>query len=203
MNNPVKGLMIAAFSAVVLAGCATQPGFSHGQINRHVLRGEEVPVQLATQGSTGKLLVLTRNRGCKSAPHNGCMLFEKDSVALIKFFMSGSEIENKDCSDKSTTAVITGIQLTTTGSGEKGDFTVLPEAWLRDEAFLALDLTNGYVFKVDKSLATTQVSLLNANFNDAANPPKSFWYQVTAESCDDDKGPWVTDPRGDNMGTTR
>ena len=45
--------------------------------------------------------------------------------------------------------------------------------------------------------------MLNANFNDADNGVKTFWYEVTVESCNASNGPWVTDPRGENRGTTK
>ena len=206
MRNPVKGLMIAALAAAVLTGCATQIGLTGGG-NR--LAAKAFSIKLVPQGNSGVLKVDTANKGCLNNPHNGCMRFAKDTVGLVQFYLPGSKQTSKTC-DSGAKEVITGIQLTTTelatsSGGDKGDFTVLPEQWLKDDAFLALDLSNGYAYEADVNNGTTQVWLLNANFNDAADGVKTFWYQVTAEACpgSNKDGPWVTDPRGENRGTGR
>jgi len=200
MNIRIKEMVIVTLSAIVLTGCATQIGLVGGG-NR--LAAKSFSIKLVPQGNSGVLQVHTANKGCVNNPHNGCIRFAKDTVGLVQFYLPGSRKTSKTCDDKGVKAVITGIQLTTTGSGEKGDFSVLPDPWLKNEAILALDLADGYAYEADKTVATTQVWLLNANFNDAADGVKTFWYRVTAESCSDAKGTWVTDPRMENDGTTQ
>jgi hypothetical protein len=161
-------------------------------------------VELRPQGSSGKLKVVQENK-CKKHKHEGCLLFEKGKVGIIRFFLSGSEDEMKDCNNEGTDEVITQIELSTTVMSvdpnntkkDKGDFTAVVADWLKEGAFFDV-LDTGIVYKVSSiEDAKTQVELINWNNNKGE---KQFWYQVTVTSCDGEETTWVTDPRGDNEG---
>ena len=206
MNFRPGRWIVLATALVCLSACSAQKVVPNNQFNTR-----DYTIQLIPQGNNGNLRIPTASQRCGSNQHDGCMGFDLDTTGLIKFHLGGLGLPNKTCADENVDEVITGIQLTTTvdssgGNGNKGDFTVLPDAWLKYEAFSSLDLSTGFVYQASVgNPGATQVWLFNANGNDAADGVKTFWYQVTAEACpgSNKDGPWVTDPRGENRGTGR
>jgi hypothetical protein len=167
------------------------------------------PVKLSPDNGSDVLLVAVEDssKECKKDKHAGCMLFGEDNVGTVKFYLDGSKFKTKSC--KNSNKVITKIELTTTGAGNKGVFNdglgwVQPDKWLKENAFPSVDLTTGIAYEAtDLDQARSLVFLSNMNNHDASEGTKTFWYRVTVSDCDadSDEGPWVSDPRGDNEGT--
>ena len=143
------------------------------------------------------------------------MLFEKNKVGQIKFYLPGSAFELRKCSGTTPKAknVITRIELAVIEKeadeyydpdGSKGDFTKTPLAdWIKYDAFSAVNLANGIVYDAPWDKAASQVYLENLNSHNAELGVFPFWYRVTVTSCEGGDGvheTWVTDPRGDNKG---
>lgn len=194
-------------TAALVSGCAG-PNYLDGEDIG--LSAKEFPVMFVTQGPSGVLKPDTPNNGCTAGPHNGCLRFANNTIGLLKFYLPGGQNKAKTCEDK-VKAVITRVELATSGSGQKGDFDATPlDAWIKDEAFPLVSLTDGIVYERALDSATNQVWLLNTNANDPADGTRTFWYKVTAQACDDlENGPedpahiWETDPRGENTGTKK
>lgn len=176
-------------------------------------------VKLTPDGNSGVLKVkLSKNtKKCEKKAHDGCMLFEKNKVGQIKFYLPGSAFELRKCSGTTPKAknVITRIELAVIEKeadeyydpdGSKGDFTKTPLApWIKYDAFSAVILETGYVYDGPWDKAATQVYLENLNsHNNADLGELPFWYRVTVTACeageDGKHQTWVTDPRGDNKG---
>ena len=168
------------------------------------------PVKLIPDNKSDVLLVEVEDssKKCKKDDHAGCMLFEEDHVGTVKFYLDGSKFKAKSC--KNSKKVITKIELTTTGAGDKGVFKgeagwTQPADWVKENAFPSVDLASGIAYEV-KNLeqARSLVVLSNMNNHDASEGTKAFWYRVTVSDCDggEGEGPWVSDPRGDNRGTS-
>lgn len=165
------------------------------------------PVKLDPDNSTNELHVEVKDdkKKCRKTDNAGCLLFEKDKVGTVKFYLDGSKFKNHSCANKDK--VITKIELSTVGADDKGKFEgdagwTAPDKWLKENAFPSVDLTTGIAYKPDTlNEARTQVLLSNLNNHDQEIGTKSFWYKITVADCDGDDGPWVSDPRGDNKGT--
>jgi len=164
-------------------------------------------VELETE-SAGVLEVKKGNE-CSNGKHKGCLDFAEDRVGLIRFYMKGNKNKIRTCADSSVKAVITRIELTTTGENdlpddEKGNYSVYPDAWLREDAFPAVQ-ADGVVYEELLANARTQAWLVNLNSHDASDGAKQFWYRITAKACAKNSNGmydvWITDPRGDNRGT--
>lgn len=164
-------------------------------------------VELET-GSAGVLEVKKGNE-CSNGKHKGCLDFAEDRVGLIRFYLKGNKNKIRNCDNSSVDAVITRIELTTTGESdlpddEKGDYSVDPDPWLREDAFPGVQ-TDGVVYEELPANARTQAWLVNLNSHDASEGPKPFWYKITATACEENddgtRDTWITDPRGDNRGT--
>ena len=170
-------------------------------------------VMLVPQGVGGNLRV-EKNNQCRKGKHDGCLLFGRDELGRIEFYLPGSRNEVKNCSTASN--VITKIEVSATGvngdpEASKGVFSdqfPLP-LWLKENAFPALDRATGVVYEAASlNVARTQewITNLNSHLNakDAADETKSFWYRVTVTACAESKDgnhvTWVSDPRGDNEG---
>jgi len=194
MKTPIRTALFLLFSILILAGCGLFLGSS-------ALKSKTYGIKFTPVGNSGTLRVDTANKGCKANPHNGCMYFPENTVGLVKFYLPGGQNNSKTCADN-VRSVITQVQLTTTGNASKGDYTVFPlDAWIKSEAFSAVDLNTGIVYEKDVNAAANQVWLLNQNANDPAAGEKTFWYKVTATDCNTPANTWVTDPRGRNGGT--
>jgi len=163
------------------------------------------PVKLTPEKNGTGLLVEVEDssKRCKKDNHAGCMLFNEDSDGTVKFYLDGSKYKTKSC--KNSNKVITRIELTTTGNGNKGVFNdglgwVKPASWLKENAFPSVDLETGIAYEATLDQARSLVFLSNLNNHDASEGEKVFWYRVTVSDCGESGGPWVSDPRGDNKG---
>jgi hypothetical protein len=160
-------------------------------------------VKFVPQGNTGVLKADTPNQGCQKSPHNGCLLFSENTVGLLKFYLPDSRSQARSCATGARN-VITRVELSATGSGEKGDFSDLPlPEWLQKEAFSGVDLDSGVLYSASIDQGLSQIWLLNANANDSAAGVRTFWYRVTAQNCTTPANTWVSDPRGENTGSRR
>lgn len=194
-----NGFLMIIFVGILVSGCAA----NIGNRGKGGLSAEVYAIKLVPQGSTGVLRVDSPNKGCKSQQHDGCMRFAENTVGLLKFYLAGSKKIAKSCDDGAKN-VITQIEITVSGSGEKGDFgpANLPlPPWVETDAFPLVDRTTGFAYKKDVTEALSQVWLLNTNANNPDDGPKVFWYRVKAERCDGPPMEWTTDPRGENEGT--
>ena len=160
------------------------------------------------RGSAGVLEVKKGNQ-CSNGKHKGCLDFAEDRVGLIRFYMKGNKNKIRNCDNNSVDAVITRIELTTTGENdepddEKGNYLIDPAPWLREDAFPGVQ-TDGVVYDELRANARTQAWLVNLNSNKASAGAKPFWYKITATACAKNSNGmydvWITDPRGDNRGT--
>ena len=164
------------------------------------------PVKLSPDNSSDVLHVKVEDisKKCINDKHAGCMLFKKNHVGTVKFY-HGSKYNTKSCDNSQK--VITKIELTTTGTGDKGVFNgepgwTQPADWLKVNAFPSVDLASGIAYEAaNVDQARSLVYLSNMNNHDASEGTKTFWYRVTVSDCDGEEGPWVSDPRGDNKGT--
>jgi hypothetical protein len=164
------------------------------------------PVKLIPDNKSDVLLVEVEDssKKCKKDNHAGCMLFEEDHVGVVKFYLGGSKFDTKSC--KNSKKVITKIELTTTGAGDKGVFNgeagwTQPADWVKVNAFPSVDLASGIAYEATNlDQARSLVFLSNMNNHDASKGTRTFWYRVTVSACDGGEGPWVSDPRGDNKG---
>jgi len=161
-------------------------------------------VKLVPQGTSGTLKVDSPNGSCKKGNHTGCLLFEEGKIGLIRFYLPGSKKTVKTCDNADR--VITEIKLTTTPEGgaadaEKGVFAGNLPPWIKDNAFKQVDRLSGVIYAANKDTGETQVMLTNLNSHDKASGEKQFWYEVTVTDCTAPENTWVTDPRGDNLGT--
>jgi hypothetical protein len=196
MKIIIHRLIIPAVSVMLFSGCAANVGVR----GKDTLAAQVFPVRLVPQGG-GVLKVDTPNQGCVNNLHNGCIRFDENTVGLMKFYLRGSKKKVETCSTGARN-VITAIQISVTGSGEKGDFSVLPlPEWIQLEAFPLLDRSTGLVYDKAVDDGASQVWMLNANANDAALGAREFWYRVTAKSCASPTQTWTSDPRGENEGT--
>lgn len=178
---------------------------------------EVYPVRLTTghdSDGNNKLFVDAdqNSQKCKSGKHPGCLLFKQDKVGTINFFVKNSKKKTRRCRDADDNErVITLIELTTQGSGEKGDFKrddggLVLEPWLKKNAFPSVDLDTGIAYEADPlGQARSRVFLTNMNDHEARDEDgnevtKTFWYRVTVSDCPGTET-WVSDPRGDNKGT--
>ena len=189
----VAALIVGAFGGYLVM---REPGYKFGTY----------PVKLIPDNKSDVLLVEVEDssKKCNRDNHPGCMLFEEDHVGVVKFYLSGSKYKTKSC--KNSKKVITKIELTTMGTGDKGVFNdglgwVQPDKWLKENAFPSVDLTTGIAYEAKKlDQARSLVLLSNMNNHDASKGSRTFWYRVTVSACDGGEGPWVSDPRGDNKG---
>jgi len=182
-------------------------GYSVMKISGYKFGG--YPVKLIPDKGSDVLLVKVDDskKKCKKDDHPGCILFEEDHVGAVKFYLDGSKFETKSC--KNSKKVITKIELTTTGAGDKGVFKgeagwTQPEPWVKVNAFPSVDLASGIAYEATElDQARSLVFLFNMNNHDASKGTRTFWYRVTVSECPGGvgKGPWVSDPRGDNKGT--
>jgi len=161
-------------------------------------------VQLTPHASSGKLSIESPAGKCEKGNHAGCLVFEEDKIGVIRLFLPGSEKTVKTCQDASN--VITRIELTTTGEGgdqnaENGVFAGNLPIWIKVNAFKKVSRVSGIVYDTTLDQAVTRVTLINLNANDMNNGVKNFWYRVTVTSCQNPADSWLTDSRGDNMGT--
>jgi hypothetical protein len=162
------------------------------------------PVKL-TPEDDGKLVaeVEDKSKKCKNNDNAGCMRFDKDANGVVKFYLDGSKYKSKSC--KNSQEVITKIELTTTGEGNKGVFNdglgwVEPAVWLKENAFPSVNLETGIAYEATLAEARSLVILSNMNNHDASEGEKVFWYRVTVSACEGSEEPWVSDPRGENKG---
>ncbi len=190
----VAALIVGAFGGYLVM---REPGYKFGTY----------PVKLIPDNKSDVLLVEVEDssKKCNRDNHPGCMLFEEDHVGVVKFYLGGSKYKTKSC--KNSKKVITKIELTTMGTGDKGVFNdglgwVQPDKWLKENAFPSVDLTTGIAYEAKKlDQARSLVLLSNMNNHDASKGSRTFWYRVTVSACDGGEGPWVSDPRGDNKGS--
>ena len=196
-----NGFLIITLTGLLLSGCAANIGTrANGG-----LAAEVYPVKLVPQGSTGVLRIDTPNKGCASQQHNGCIRFAENTIGLMKFYLPGAKKTAQSC-DSGAQSVITQIDISVVGSGEKGDFdpSNLPlPPWVETQAFPLVDRATGHAYQKDVSEGLNQVWLLNTNANNPQDGTKIFWYRVKAESCDGPPRVRITDPRGENDGTIR
>ena len=204
---------IGAFSvtvigvSLVLIGWAASTGIAQAEV-------EEVinPVKLVPQDVGGNLKAAKDNQ-CKKGKHEGCLLFDHDTLGYIVFHLPGSKNKIKYCPDAEY--VITKIEVTATAAGvgnndSKGDFTgPFPlTGWLVDNAFPAVNPTTGIIYEATWDVARSQEWVTNLNDHDNSKEDidvtNSFWYRITVTACaKNDEGThttWVSDPRGDNEG---
>jgi hypothetical protein len=163
------------------------------------------PVKLIPDDESTLLVKVEDNsKKCKQSNNAGCMLFGEDQFGTVKFYLKDSKFSTKSC--KNSKKVITKIELTTTGAGDKGVFNgeagwVQPAEWLKENAFPSVDLTSGIAYEAQvPEQGRTLVFLSNMNDHDEDDGTKVFWYRVTVSECDGSEGPWVSDPRGENKG---
>jgi len=211
--HSIVAIQSAGFAAVVLLGSLIFAGSTQAQVG--LVQEVTNPVKLVPQGD-GRTLQVVRDRDnqCRKGKHEGCLLFERDVLGRIEFYLPGSRHEVKNC--LSAKNVITKIEVS--ANSVKGD----PEAskgvfpgqlpsplWLKENAFPALDRSTGVVYEaVSLDVARTQEWITNLNSHpnkvDEADETKSFWYRVTVTACAASKDgthvKWVSDPRGDNEG---
>lgn len=168
------------------------------------------PVRLTPDNDSDLLVkVEDANKRCKNDNHPGCMLFDLDANGVVKFYLDGSKYKPKSCKNPNN-RVITKIELTTTGEGDKGVFSdglgwVNPADWLKENAFPSVNLETGIAYEATLDQARSLVILSNMNNHDAGEDgenTKVFWYRVTVSACNESEGPWVSDPRGENQGMT-
>lgn len=189
---------------LVLIIWAASTGIAQAQI-KEVIN----PVKLVPQSAGGNLKVEKDNQ-CRKGKHDGCLLFERDTLVRIVFHLPGSKNQVKYCPEAKN--VITKIEVTATAAkgsatDDKGDFNgsaSLP-AWLKENAFPEIDLETGVIYAAE-SWKTARTQEWITNLNDHLSPSNvpdiihSFWYKITVTACDDTGTTWVSDPRGDNEG---
>lgn len=211
--HSIISIQSAGIAVVVLLGSLIFAGSTQAQggLVQEVIN----PVKLVPQGD-GRTLKVVRDRDnqCRKGKHEGCLLFERDDLGRIEFYLPGSRHEVKNC--LSAKNVITKIEVSANSveddpEASKGVFPgQLPSPlWLKENAFPALDRSTGIVYKAASlDLARTQEWITNLNSHpntiDKADETKSFWYRVTVTACTENKDgtrdKWVSDPRGDNEG---
>ena len=112
------------------------------------------PIELTPDNSGYTMEAEVKDNALKCKPNNnkGCVDFKENTVGFIKFYLPGSKWKNKRCKQNSNDMeVITKIELTTNGSGDKGVFNEdLPDPpllaeWIKIDAFPGVDLTTGIV----------------------------------------------------------
>jgi len=192
-----KALTLGVVIAAIAGGLGT-----HFVIQNLGNQQSMYPIELTPDNSSNVLeaVVTDSSKKCKQNDNKGCVQFDVDKVGMVKFYLPNSKYKTKSC--KNNNEVITKVELTTTGSGDKGTFVghlPLP-AWIKENAFPSVDRSTGIAYQADLQQARTQVFLANMNNHDASEGTKTFWYQVTVTDCDDESKQWVTDPRGDNKG---
>lgn len=205
-NFGIRALGVGA-GVGVLVSVIVGGGF--GFLNNPLGNNLEVyPVKLTTASDEVlEVDVDENNKKCTNGNHPGCLLFKQDKIGTINFYVQGSKRKTKKCTDaEDNKKVITKIELTTTGAGDKGVFksddgAVVLEPWLKENAFPSVDLSSGIAYRANPlEQARTRVFLTNMNDHDAEDGIKTFWYQVTVSDCAG-ANEWVSDPRGDNKGT--
>lgn len=163
------------------------------------------PVKFWVQG--GVLEPHPSNAGCPLIPNTGkgCVEFKTGIYGAINLSMFGGNPDNTCADTPQPDYVIVKVELTDTGSGEKGSFPLSNPAmqWLVD-AFPTMDSSTGVVYEANWDPASTNPAsksavFVNLNNNVIDDGVKTSWYRVTVQDCSG--GPViVSDPSIPNHG---
>lgn len=205
MKISIRTLAVGSLAVVIAAGAIGFPLAGNSA-------SKDYDIKLTPVNGTTELEAERKAGPPCSKNAKGCMMFDKGVTGMIKLHLQGTSKKSKTCDDPGVDKVITEIKLTTTGENNdkdalKGDFTKAPDPWLKNYAFIGVDLNDGVVFEGDATAGSsnpgrTLVWLVNMNNHDPSLGEKTFWYQVTATECNGGANPdkWITDPRGENKG---
>jgi len=162
----------------------------------------KVKYWVKNRGGVLKLEPHPSNNGCPGIPGTGkgCVKFEVGTLGTINLSMFGGTAD-KNCADSpQPDYVITKVELTAQGTGDKGVFPLADPApgWLT-AAFPTIELPEGIVYEASLSDASESAVVLNLNNNDPAKGVKTSWYRVTVQDCVGG-APIVSDPQVPNHG---
>lgn len=178
-------MLIRTLTAILLltivTACTGKPSLAPGQ-------GKNFGVSLDAKPNQGGVKVLSRAQGWqKSGKKNGYVGYEQGESGLTLFTIKkedlGATCSATDAEDQAEW-VITRLQLATEGDPEteKGSNFGQPQpAWLQ-EAFPAVDLSNGDLYRASAANGQTFIAVYNANQQEGY---RFIYYQVTLTRCSD------------------